>query len=722
MGKSALKSKLMSAAKKYWAYVAILVTAAGFFSMIWPIYLTTHDDFWAYIAYFCKDGGMNTFREIWDYTIYFARAFSRVWSIATYPLMLGKIIYASGNYLIYKIFCYGTILFEVTMMYYALKIILVKECAQLITITYFIGAWLDTQHNLFVSYPGPYHLAFGMFWFSIYLMFRNYEEVNSRTQKLSALCYCISCILYENMVPYAILVFLAAYIVYFGKNKSITKAIWNVVRSLKWHMLSMSVYIFITIIWRLLYPSAYNGNVIQFDTIFDVLDTLWVFVKTQIPFYRINDVLRQSVFFDFILDIRKIGYVLKALVAAVACIWIICKTCWINEKRLIAVIVLSEIGAVLSVLLISLTPKYIEWAKMGVTAYLPSYYTYVFHVIALCTGVLLLYQKLPSVLRPFMCLVCFLGIVCLSLCTDYNNENVRDIAFVPQEQRWETFRKVFENKTIISELKEHDQIYVPYHKGIGNTTLDEMQIFAKECSGKELVFYEDIEDMDFGKTAWKLDYDHSQRCMIIGRMEKQISNFYIVGHDSLENRLLIFYENDDVQIDHSSLDRIGESIYRVNQPLDYIFVRGVDEEKLFIADEEKCNYYNQQDIDFTSAKNNAGAYCLKGFSSCEGDFTWSDGEYGYLLMKLSDYQGGDIQLDIDVFQKFGTGRAIICGIDGIILDSELNCGSNRVVIPEENVWEQKLLLRFEYPEAASPGAGDPRMLSIAYRKMKLQYR
>ena len=220
----------------------------------------------------------------------------------------------------------------------------------------------------------------------------------------------------------------------------------------------MPFYIFITIIWRLLYPSAYNGNVIQFDTIFDVLDTLWVFVKTQIPFYRINDVLRQSVFFDFILDIRKIGYVLKALVAAVACIWIICKTCWINEKRLIAVIVLSEIGAVLSVLLISLTPKYIEWAKMGVTAYLPSYYTYVFHVIALCTGVLLLYQKLPSVLRPFMCLVCFLGIVCLSLCTDYNNENVRDIAFVPQEQRWETFRKVFENKTIISELKEHDQI------------------------------------------------------------------------------------------------------------------------------------------------------------------------------------------------------------------------------------------------------------------------
>lgn len=135
-------------------------------------------------------------------------------------------------------------------------------------------------------------------------------------------------------------------------------------------------------------------------------------------------------------------------------------------------------------------------------------------------------------------------------------------------------------------------------------------------------------------------------------------------------------------------------------------------------------YVLGQTVPFTEA-DDGRRYFSFGVSALEGDFAWSLGRRGRLVMSIDGVMG-DLQAELRFKMLYAAPqRLIVTAGDQILYDGTVSSAEEavRFTVPADCVQDGWLLLDLEYPDAASPqerdGSKDDRDLAFAFSSIRL---
>lgn len=116
------------------------------------------------------------------------------------------------------------------------------------------------------------------------------------------------------------------------------------------------------------------------------------------------------------------------------------------------------------------------------------------------------------------------------------------------------------------------------------------------------------------------------------------------------------------------------------------------------------------------------AYCISGFSKNEGSHTWTQGNEAIWKIPYSEPLRKDLGIELQLVAQITGYQRVGITINGnflnwyVVTDRILN-----FKVPKELIYgAQNLEIRFQLPDAASPSAYEPRLLSLAFYSMTIK--
>lgn len=188
----------------------------------------------------------------------------------------------------------------------------------------------------------------------------------------------------------------------------------------------------------------------------------------------------------------------------------------------------------------------------------------------------------------------------------------------------------------------------------------------------------------------------------------------VIPHQMVsEGRLVLSFEFPDCI---SPKERgTGEDIRKLALFLDSIALYSMD--KIVEENREKYSYELGSTLSFCKENATANKFCINGFSSNEESFTWTDGNEAEMEFSVSgEYQ--DLLLDFSYFTYADEQHIVIYVNDNKVEDYVAKgTETKQIAIPNEYIDNDRIVLRFELPDAVSPkdaGTGeDVRALALA---------
>jgi|GEM_PF-1145937 len=544
--------------QELFVYFAIIVSAATLFTITWPVMFAVHDDILFYLV--SKQG------SIIEWIIGSAKSQGRVWFLMSLPLTFFPFIFDS--FIAYKTISFLSICFSVFALWFLLYRHIGKQFSLLAVLMFLTFSQIDTQHNLLISYVFSHQISIGIMLLSIERLLTYYKDGTKRALILSALLLFIATILYESFLLFTILLFLIS--VFNMKKLNAKKVFFD----LRFHIALMSIYLIIYFLWRVKFPSSYNGVQFGSTSFFDSLRVVLTYSIGRFPLISfIGIVVKKGV---IQISLLELGFFIKGFVASVATVMIIKSTEALKNKRTIYIGVLSFLGMLLPATLHSITPKYIMWVKAGSYGYIPSFYSYFFIIILLSVIAIYLYHKIKY--KNVLLFLLFVFIFSGSLLTDLNNKYYAN-GFEEQFVRYKTFDKAV-SSSYFANIENGADIYIPDYYGIHHH-MPFMNDYARIYTDKNFTFTNKMEELKFDKPTYSLKYDSSSASMLMGRINKQMKadEIAIISLTPMAGKSVILNKatNGSVQVNDVDIGTFGETaIIPFNQTLDNVILESRD--------------------------------------------------------------------------------------------------------------------------------------------------
>lgn len=523
-------------ANNIFVYSTMVIIISMLFQIIWSVIFPVHDDIMAYL-YVRK-------HLIKEATIDLAKRQGRFNFLFTIPISCFP--YLFDNYSIFKLISYGTICFSTYMLWRLVRNNFGIVNANLVIIIFFAFAQIDDQHNLFVAYAFSHTLPIGILLASIDKCLEYCK--NSKEVKIvqSAILLFVAALMYEAFICFSVIIFIIVAVKNYKDRKINFK---KIIYTLRYHIILMGTYLTIYLIWRNFFPSTYDGALVKIGGIKDTFNTL---ITLGIGLFPLNSAMKVLDYIDILPSI-KYSYIVKAILLMLVMIILLNKTEYINKKKAIVGIVLAIVGIFLPAVPHSITPKYVEWVKNGTYGYLPSFYGYFFIIILCCLLVNIIYQH-TKLKRVFM-LVISIGVFCVSILTDINNEYYAE-KFKEQTYKYITFDSAVSSEYFLNR-EENASVFIPDYMGIHHS-MEYMSLYASIYSSKVTEFKNTKEELDFNKTVYMMKYDKISHMMLMGKIDANLKTDELVisSKDNIENKTLIMYKHSST----SSVEVNGENI------------------------------------------------------------------------------------------------------------------------------------------------------------------
>lgn len=533
-----MKIQINKSEKNYFVILScIIVALLGFFYTLWPIAFTTHDDILNYA--FSQTTGL-----ISD-AVYVAKSVGRWHFIITAPL--SRLPYIFDNYYIYKMICYLSITFVIYALWQLMYKHTNKEYA-LLTVILFIGmAQIDNQHNLFVSYPLGLTIPIGFALLSLSKIIDYYNTKKLRDAVFSAVLLFVATVLYEVFILYSVIIFTIAFMYNYKKSKVINSIIKSLIE-LKYHIIIMSLYLAAYILFRIYYPSTYDGNNIVITSIKDSLTSMLKYANGLFPLLTSLKTIRNIGIHDSLsllsfLDFFKAAVITMGFILAVR----MNKTIELGKRKMF--IIVSLMGIFLSVFLICLTSKYVMWAKAGATGYVPTFYSYFFIIIFI---ILILSIFNQYFVKKKLYLIFLGGGIFISCLITSVNNNFYSKGFHEQLIRYEMFDKALATD-FFKGISDDSIIYIPEYTGI-HSIMSFTEIYASMYSDKKLTFTNKLEELNFEKPNYMIHFNGDSKTVLMGKIDQNLRSDKVIllSNADLEHKSIILSKYESGPINYLS--------------------------------------------------------------------------------------------------------------------------------------------------------------------------
>ncbi len=488
-----IKKKTVGPSKRltYPDILVIIATVAAclwLFYEIYPVMFGTRDDIRNYTL---VRRGM-----LFDYAVIYAKQgrISQLWDypLLGFPFLLGKVWF-------YKLVVFASYIFDIWCLWLFTSRVSDKKTASICAMLMVSWSCMSNHHNLLVSYAFCHQIPIGLILLSLYWFDKWLSEKKTYHAILSGLFLLMSCMIYEAFVSSLLLFYLWAFSDESLQSKSFSKAIFTALKKISLQIVVAMGYTIVYFLWRKVYPSSYDGTEFDFS---EPIQSLSVLSQYSVGFFPVSELFNYTNanvfgFRQILSHIKLPGLICCTLVSlAVAVSLPLIRT---DRKKLTRLAVLSLVGMYVPCLIISFSKRHIQWLRKNVTAYVPSFYSYIFLVILIiCVGVII--YRLPEKrnTKQALHIVITVAVFAVSLSGAVMNDVWRGV-LCENDIRYRNFDNAVSSEEFMS-CDENFQIYAPDNPGVhfADTYTEEyMKIYNPSdmkyfCNAQELLPDKDI--------------------------------------------------------------------------------------------------------------------------------------------------------------------------------------------------------------------------------------
>lgn len=528
-----MKKKIENLRSGNFIYIIALTFAVVFlFWNIHDIMFTVHDDMRIYT--------MTKLGRLPEYAVAVAKngRIAQLWN----TILLG-IPFLADSVVVYKIFSFASILFDAFAFFILMKNHAGKNIAYISLLLFFSFATLSTYHNLLTAYALCHQIPIGFELLSINFYLNYFEpKANKKLNMiLSSIFFLMASMIYEAFAAFIIFYAVIAVIKNFN-NKTGKPEIKKVLIDLLLPFIVISAYIAIYFLWRVKYPTQYDGGMLYFNEPFMSLKTIYHYSVSFSSIFQFFNMITQRVFgLGSFLKMLTLGSIFKAMIVSVIFFKAIPKlSVKCNDYVLL---LFSLAGMFLPNCIVGFTQKYVDWEKRGAYGYLTSFYSYFFLIVFVVTAIYMIYTRIKNIKgkEVFMCFMTgavFLSCICADVNTDIWGGHYRQ-----QYLKCRSFDKAVSSE-FITNLEDDTDIYIPDNMGI-NTRMDYTEDYASIYSDNDIHFYNDITEIDFKETTVCMRYKAKYNIMIMAYVDENLyaKTIYVSMPDSKPQNLIMTLEN-----------------------------------------------------------------------------------------------------------------------------------------------------------------------------------
>ncbi len=402
--------------------------------------------------------------ELFENAFYSANTTGRITHLWNH-LLLG-LPFVSDKVWFYKLFSYGSLLFDIGALYLLLSRHFDKRFAALSSLLVISFSSISHWHSLFISYSFCHQIPLGFFILSVHFFLNYKKEYRKKDMILCCVCCLFSCMIYEAFTfAVAMYICISMYLNkektgckrdYFKKTFKDTIAPFTVVL----------IYIIVYFVWKQTrdISFAYDGTAIDISN--PVLSLKVVFKYSLGAFPYIIFINHYSGGFEGLINTLmnvRIPQMITSFLSAVVAVMLL-KKINLDKKRILLFIIALQ-GTLLPVVIIGFTSKYIDWStEYNIWGYLPSFYSYFFLITFICLIFVFIYNFFNNkIVKKLICLCVFFVVFGLSLIAYINNYNLKP-HYISQYMRCRVLNAVATDELPL--LTEESDLYVPESIGI----------------------------------------------------------------------------------------------------------------------------------------------------------------------------------------------------------------------------------------------------------------
>ena len=492
-------------------WLALIAASAAFFYLIRNVVFTVDDDFSHYLYMMndqvgpCAISGAEMQGRIENYILSYFACYA----------------FAPNSLFLYKLFSTIGVLFSVWCMWFLLERHLDKRLAYAAAIFFIGAAYVDGQHNLFVSYILTHQISMGLIMLSIEQALTYYKKKKKRNMVFSAIFLLISLFCYEAFFLFCMVSFGIAFYFEMKENgKSFIKSFLYSMRDLLCHIVLAAAYLAVYMAYRMMHPSVYDGNSVGASNIGHALRTLFTYAIGFAPFNKYVHDIYSFGFGNMIKAISPISIVV-GFVVAIGFVAAIRKAKELDKEKVIFTLIVAFVSTLIPCVLVSVTAKYQMWVvEADSYAYVPSYYSYFALVIVITCLTVLIYQKLPldGLKNAFLALCGLVAFLCVLTSQASTRKYITD--FNDQQLALKNcFDNAFSSDEFLNTAKDGDVLYVPGSISF-NGDLNAMNSISGMYSHNVYEITDDYSKIDFSKNVYELFYDYDTRSLKFGKLDK----------------------------------------------------------------------------------------------------------------------------------------------------------------------------------------------------------
>lgn len=619
-------------------------------------------------------------------------------------IIMSFIPYLINNIVYYKIFAIGSIIINILLFGYLLNKIIKSRYLSLLCITLFLCTIQNSlEYNLLTSYPFIFQFSLSMVFISLLYFYKYIETKRKIFNIISSLIFFVSLITYEFFIMYMAFFVLIAFVFYkYGKEQMYYKLV-TTLRLVLPQLTGILIYVTSYFIFRLFYPGAYDGVVMEKFSIINFLFTAYKLSIASFPTYifwhyggwfqSFSDLFSGHKYnLLYILANAKVEWIMKSFVCAYL-VYIIIKnnTFFINRIKAVVIIITSSLLLVLPVILHSLTPKYQNWIRIGGLGFTVTYFSF-FGTILLISTLIILVKQLAYkniIIGRIYIVTLLLGVILTSILTDYSNYYVTKI----QNQsnlKWRTVGEFLKTDQLRS-IPENSIIYSPTlwgDIGYSDTYWGDYINFRTNKNFKVVKTWEQLKSLIKGNDTsnsnlYFLKYSQVlkepnqgivfSKINKIGMLSERdylYSDKIDIFYHSSNKKFSVFLNIADVKsqqeifVDNYLVNMVNNDYYlaKINkegnkQALTYtsIGTKNIDLNSVMLSNfldysmpantglVSENMKYNLGDVIVFGNGGNSGIYQKSGWSVAENGFTWSLGKQSTLRIPLEE---SNIDLDL----------------------------------------------------------------------------
>ncbi len=258
--------------------------------------------------------------------------------------------------------------------------------------------------------------------------------------------------------------------------------------------------------------------------------------------------------------------------------------------------------------------------------------------------------------------------------------------------------------------------------------------FGTWTNGNQAVMKFDISGEDYDNLLLTLESGTylSQQKVIFYVNDREVAT---VKFNGLEKKMIVipkeYVVNDVVKImmklpdacSPHSLDANNTDYRLLALSMRSIKLESVDKE-FDLTDQMTEKYKLGSVLSFTNTDSSAKQYCENGFSHTEDEFTWTDAKIAEMIFTFDEKPVNDLVLEYTYSPFNGKQHIVLYANNHKLVDYDsVTAETKQISIPVEYIEEEKLVLKFELPDAISPKeigmSEDARTLGLAMRSLKI---